>query len=159
MNENRIESVAQMDDLMPLINERLAAGQSVRFSPRGISMRPMLRQEKDSVILSPVTGRLKKYDLPLYQRSSGKYILHRIIDVADTYTCMGDNQFTAEPGIRHEQFIGVVTAYNRGEPLRSVDAPLYWLYCRVWHHSHPMRRFVRRGIQWLRRHIFNKNPS
>lgn len=33
------------DELMPLLRERLAAGQSMRYLPfRGVSMLPMLRQ-------------------------------------------------------------------------------------------------------------------
>ena len=74
----------QMDELMPLILERLAAGQDVRFSPRGVSMLPMLRQGRDTVTLSPVTGRLRKYDLPLYRREDGRYVLHRVVGVANT---------------------------------------------------------------------------
>ena len=62
--------LASMDDLMPLIRERLAAGQSVRISPRGVSMRPMLREGLDSVTLSQPPTRLKKYDIPLYLRAS-----------------------------------------------------------------------------------------
>ena len=143
----------QMAQLMPLIQERLDAGQTVRFSPMGISMLPMLRQEIDSVVLSPVPEKLKKYDLPLYRRDSGKYVLHRIVRAGETYTCMGDNQFRPEPGLRHDQMIAVVTAFYRGERQISCDSPLYQLYCRVWHCSRPVRRFWRRGIGWLRRHL------
>ena len=55
----------QLEQLMPLWKERLEAGQSVRFSPKGISMLPLLRQGTDSVLLSPPTARLKKYDIVL----------------------------------------------------------------------------------------------
>ena len=57
----------RLDDVMPQIRELLAMGQSVRLYPKGVSMMPMLRQGIDSVLLSPVQGKLKKYDLPLYQ--------------------------------------------------------------------------------------------
>lgn len=138
---------------MPLVRERLAAGQSVRFSPRGVSMLPMLRQDVDSVVLSPLSGRLKKYDLPLYVRDNGKYVLHRIVKVADTYTCMGDNQFVEETGVRHDQVIAVVTAFYRGDKLHEIDEPGYRLYCRLWHCLKPLRRFWRRAVGWLRRHL------
>ena len=143
----------RMAQLMPLIRERLEAGQTVRFSPMGVSMLPMLRQGIDSVVLSPVPEKLKKYDLPLYQRDDDKFILHRIVQVGDTYTCMGDNQFQPEPGLRHDQMIALVTAFYRGERQIRCDSPLYQLYCRVWHYSRPVRRFWRRGIGWLRRHL------
>lgn len=140
-----------MDQLMPLIREQLAAGNSVRFSPKGISMLPMLRQGKDSVVLSPITGRLEKYDLPLYQRTDGHYILHRVIRVGETYTCMGDNQFVEEPGLTHDQMIGLVTGFYRGDRHHSVNEPLYRLYCHLWFHTRRIRHFWRRGICFLRR--------
>ena len=141
------------EELLPLIRERLAAGQTVRFSPRGVSMRPMLRQGIDSVELSSLPDRLKKYDLPLYQRDDGKFVLHRIVEAGQTYTCIGDNQFQLEPGLRHDQMIAVVSAFYRGERKIDTRAWYYQLYCRFWHGSRPLRRFWRRGIGWLRRHL------
>ena len=123
------------------------------FPPRGISMLPMLRQGIDSVVLSPVPGKLKKYDLPLYQRENGKYVLHRIIRVEDAYSCMGDNQFTEEPCIRQEQLLALVTGFYRGETYHSVKEPAYRLYCRFWHYSRPVRRFWHRCRRWLRRKL------
>lgn len=149
----KTETLASMEELMPLIQETLSAGQSVRFSPRGTSMLPMLRQGIDSVVLSPVPRRLKKYDLPLYRRQNGQYVLHRILDAGDTYTCMGDNQFQPEPGLRHDQMIAVVTAFYRGAKCCPVSHPAYRIYCRLWHHSRPLRKFWGLGIGWLRRHL------
>ena len=147
------EKQYRLEDLLPLIREGLESGKNVRFSPRGVSMLPMLRQGIDSVILSPVPEKLKKYDLPLYRRSSGQFVLHRIVGVGDTYTCIGDNQFDLEPGLRHDQMIALVTAFTRGNRLIRVDHPIYWLYCRFWHYSRPVRHLWRRGKGWLRRHL------
>lgn len=141
----------QLEQLMPLIRERLAIGQSVRFSPRGVSMLPMLRQGIDSVVLSPLPEKLKKYDLPLYQRDNGQYVLHRIVDVADSYTCIGDNQFDREFGLRHDQMIAVVSAFYRADRQYSVESPGYRAYCRFWHYSRPLRHLWRRGIAFIRR--------
>ena len=69
---------------MPIIRESLEGGRTVSFSPRGVSMLPMLRQERDTIELSPIVGRLKKYDLPLYQRESGQYVLHRIVKAGES---------------------------------------------------------------------------
>ena len=52
------ERDVRMGDVFPLMLETLERGQSVRFSPRGTSMLPMLRQGVDAVTLSPVRGRL-----------------------------------------------------------------------------------------------------
>lgn len=144
---------AYMKDLVPLFCERLAAGQTIRFSPQGVSMLPMLRQGVDSVVLSPLPDQLRKYDVPLYQRDNGKYILHRIVAVGETYTCIGDNQFDLEHGVRQDQMIALVTGFYRGDKFHSVAEPGYRLYCRFWHYSRPVRHFWRRGIGWIRRHL------
>ena len=147
------EYLVQIDSLMPVFRERLAQGQSIRFSPRGTSMLPMLRQGIDSVLLSPVPEKLRKYDLPLYQRKDGRYVLHRIVEVGQTFTCMGDNQFVPEPGLEQGQMIALVTAFYRREKEYKVSDWRYRLYCRFWHHSRPLRRFWRRGKGWIRRHL------
>ena len=144
-----------MEELMPLMRERLAAGQSVCFSPKGISMLPMLRQGRDTVTLSPITGKLKKYDLPLYQRANGKYVLHRIVHVGETYTCAGDNQVVLEYGLRQEQMIAVVTAYTRDGKPHSVNSIGYRLYCRLWHHTRLLRR-IWRGLGRRMARLFRK---
>lgn len=143
----------RLEQMMPLIRDRLAAGHTVRFSPRGVSMLPMLRQGIDTVEFSPVPPVLKKYDLPLYQRENGQYILHRIVEAGDTYTCIGDNQFVLEPGLKHSQMLALVTAFYRKDKRYTVDMWQYRLYCRFWHHSRPIRHFWRRGMGWLRRHF------
>ena len=144
---------AALEDLMPLIREQLEAGRQVRFSPRGVSMLPMLRQGIDSVLLSPAPQGLRKFDLPLYRRENGAYILHRVVEVGETYTCIGDNQFQPERGVKHEQIIAVVTEFYRGSRRISVTHPGYRIYCGIWHYSRPVRRFWRRGVNYLRRKL------
>ena len=142
-----------MEDLVPLIREQLSAGQPVSFTPTGNSMLPMLRHGVDSVTLSPVPEKLHKYDLPLYRRENGQYIMHRIVAVSDTYTCMGDNQFVLEQGLAHGQMIGLVTAFTRNGKAYSVQHKGYQLYCRLWYHSRHFRYLFRRGVAYIRRHL------
>ena len=136
----------RLDDVMPQIRQLLEMGQSVRLYPKGVSMLPMLRQGIDSVLLSPVNGKLKKYDLPFYQRRDGHYVLHRIVKVGETYTCIGDNQFHYEKGIRQEQLIAVVTGFYRDEKYWPVTGFRYKCYCRFWHWT----RFPRHVYRWLK---------
>lgn len=137
---------------MPLIRERLAAGQTVRYLPfRGVSMLPMLRQGKDSVELMPLPEKMKKYDLPVYQYPSGKYVMHRVVDVkADHYVCLGDNTLEYEH-IRPEWMIGLVSAFKRGEKRISVESAGYRIYCRIWVAIFPLRKFLTRVKRRLKR--------
>ena len=142
------------EELMPLVRECLAAGRRVRYLPfRGVSMLPMLRQEIDSVELAPLPKRLKKYDLPVYQYPSGKYVMHRIVKVRkDHYICLGDNTYQYEK-IRREQMLGIVSAFKRGDKRIETDAFSYRLYCRIWVAAFPVRKFLKRAIGWIKRHM------
>ena len=151
------ERHVRLEELMPLILEQLDAGRSVKFLPHGTSMLPMLRQGIDSVVLSPLPDKLKKYDLPLYQRENGQFVLHRVVNAGETYTCIGDNQFVYEPGLRHTQMLAVVTSFWRGEKDVKVTSLGYQCYCRVWHYSRPVRYLWRRVIGWMQRHKPHKS--
>ena len=148
-----VERDYSLEQMMPLIKECLRENKTVKFSPRGTSMLPMIRQGIDCVVLSAVPGKLNKFDLPLYQRANGQYVLHRIVKVGETYTCIGDNQFELEKGVRQDQLIAVMVGFTRAGKKYSADHVLYRLYCRFWHYSRPVRSFWLRGIGWLRRHL------
>ena len=145
------EQSHSFQDMLPLIQEQIALGGSVRITPKGTSMLPMLRQGVDTVVLSPVPERLRKYDIPFYQRDNGQFVLHRIVGVGETYTCIGDNQFALEKGVRKAQMIAVVTAFTRGNREISVTDPGYRNYCRFWHYSRPLRHLWRWVLGRLRR--------
>lgn len=143
----------RLETLMPVIQDSLSNGRSVWFYPKGVSMLPMIRQGIDRVQLSPLPEKLSKYDLPLYKRDNGQYVLHRIVGVGETYTCIGDNQIDLEPGVRHDQMIALVTMFTRDNKEISVNNLSYKIYCRYCHYFRPIRHLWRRGIGWLRRHL------
>lgn len=144
------------EELMALIRERTAAGQSIRYLPfRGTSMLPMLRQGRDQVELSPLPEKLKKYDLPVYQYPSGKYVMHRVVKVTrDGYVCNGDNLLQMEQ-IPYDWMIAVVTAFTRNGRRIEVTNPGYRLYCRFWCFTRPVRHLLRRCWRGVKR-IFKR---
>jgi len=153
MNNNK-EAVVCLEDMLPLIKERLEAGQNFQFEPKGISMLPLLRPGTDSVVLSPITGKLKKYDIPLYQRKNGGFVLHRIVNVGETYTCMGDNQLEKEPGLEREQMIAVVTAFYRDGERHEVTEWNYQIYCRYWYYRRLLCKLKRYSKNWIKRKVY-----
>ena len=136
--------------MIPLIEERIKSGGNVSFTPMGISMYPMLRNGRDSVVLSPVPDRIKKYDVILYRRAGGQYVLHRVVGTGKSYTCIGDNQYQKEKGIDPAQVIALVTSFTRKGKKYSVDGFGYKLYSRVWHYTRSPRRALRRVKRALR---------
>ncbi len=145
----------RLDDLMPMIRQTLGEGRTVVIRPKGTSMLPLIRQGRDSVELSTLPERLKKYDLPLYQRSDGQYVLHRIVKTGQTYTCIGDNQFQKESGVTHRQMIAVVSAVYRDGKRIPITAFSYRVYCRLWHWSRPVRNLWVRMGHFIRRRILH----
>lgn len=146
-----VEREIQIEALLPLLQERLNAGQSIRnLTFRGTSMLPMLRERKDTVEIEPPSPRLKKYDLPIYQYPSGKVVMHRIVEVQeDCYICLGDNTYRQET-IYPEQIIAVVRAFQRGGRRIPVDSFGYQIYCRIWVALFPLRKFLVGAVRWLR---------
>ena len=107
----------------------------------GVSMFPMLRNRRDTVVIKPVSGRLKKYDVPLYRRKNdGAYVLHRVIEVrADSYVTRGDNCFNKEYGIEDAQIIGVLTEFYRGNRHVMCDSRGFRIYSRFAVAVHPLQ--------------------
>lgn len=150
------DNLHRLEDLLPRIRQTIAQGRTIAIGPKGTSMLPLIRQGIDFVELSALPDKLKKYDLPLYQRPDGQYVLHRIVKAEDTYTCIGDNQYRLEIGVTHDQLIAVVTAIYRGEKRIPVTAFSYKAYCRFWHWTRPLRHLWLRGISFIKRRILHK---
>jgi len=132
-----------MTELSPLIAEALQNGRDVIFTITGSSMLPMLYHRRDKVCLvSPQEKKpLKKYDIPLFVRQDGRYILHRIVAVkAEGYVIRGDNQWDKEYPVLHSQIIGVVKGFWRAGKYIGCDNFWYLVYCQLWLFYYPARR-------------------
>ncbi|MBR2526898.1 MAG: S24/S26 family peptidase [Blautia sp.] len=106
---------------------------SIVYYSVGDSMEPLIRSGRDLLVIEKPRGRLKKYDIPLYRRASGQYILHRIIQVKeDGYVACGDNRFTTEYPVRDSQIIGVLTALTREGRIIPLKGFRYRLYVFFW---------------------------
>ena len=130
MNEKKnSEYSIRLEELYPVIEEKLASGGSVTFKPHGISMLPLIRQGKDSVTIEKPEGKPKVGDVIFYRRTNGQFVLHRIIGANKTgYILCGDNQWVKEYGIAESQVIGVMTALLRDGEKVCRDNPGYVRY-------------------------------
>lgn len=127
----------------------------------GTSMKPLLHEQKDNIIIVKPSGRLKKYDVALYVTHYGKYIMHRVIEVHDDhYIITGDNLLKREY-VTDDMICGkLVGFYKNGK--RYIDcenSKLYKIYSRVWVALRPIRPiviFIERGVGFIKRKVFNK---
>ena len=106
----------------------------------GSSMMPLIRPKGDLIVIKKCDRPLKKYDVPLYKRASGQYVLHRIIKIdKDGYVIRGDNCTYLERQITDEQIIGVLQSVVRGGKEVKMDSNLQKLYAYVWNSLYFLR--------------------
>lgn len=141
-----MNKVVSIDEIVPLMKEQINRDGCVKFTPKGNSMLPTLRNNLDSVTLMKPRFPLKKYDIVFYLRDNGQYVLHRIVKAEPdgTYIMRGDNQFCNEAGLRAEQIIGVVKKFTRKGREYTGDEWFYKLYCIIWCRAVNLRRVLRR---------------
>ena len=138
-------------DAIEAIDEVLASGGEFRLYPKGTSMLPLLKEGRDSVTLTAPPRRLQKYDIIFYQRDNGQYVLHRVVRVGDTYTCMGDHQYAPERGIRRDQIIAVCSSFVRKGKSIPSNSKRWRIYAILWHYSRPVRRVLNGARGWIAR--------
>lgn len=120
----------------------------------GDSMMPFIKQGRDVLVISRVEGRLKRYDVPLYKRDSGQYVLHRILKVRENdYVICGDNRCSREYGITDRHIIGVLTGIIRDGREIPVTDRKYRIYVHLWCDFFPVRAFFIRIRQFLKRRL------
>ena len=78
----------------------------------GVSMLPMLKNRRDTIIVRPKTERLQPLDVALYKRGND-YVLHRVLSLTETgYIIRGDNCYSDE-NVPESAVIGVLTEFYR----------------------------------------------
>ncbi len=149
-----------LESVIEIIKEKLDLGGTVTFTPNGTSMLPMLRDGMDVVVLKKPAGRLSLYDVPLYRRENGAYVLHRVIDFGNdgSYVMCGDNQFKKEKGIKDSQIIAIMTAFTRKGKAYTVNSIRYRVYVSLWYHSRVFRRIFR-AVKRRFRKLFPKKEE
>ena len=152
-----LNKAASLDLVIDIIKEKLDAGGTVTFTPNGTSMLPMLRDGEDIVTLTKPEGRLKMFDVPLYQRKNGAYVLHRVIDFGKdgSYVLCGDNQFAKEKGITDSQIIAVLSGFVRKGKAYSEKSFRYRVYVNFWYYT----RFFRHVFRSVKYRLFVKRKK
>ena len=131
------------------------------YTIKGVSMRPLLRQGKDVVVIEKKKEHCKKYDAVLFQRRNGQYVLHRILKKKDDkYWIVGDNCISGET-VDEDQIIGVMTSLKRNGKTIKVTDWAYKFYVHLWCDAYPVRflllrvwAFAYRCYKSLKRRVF-----
>lgn len=146
--------------------EQLNKNGTLIYTNKGVSMLPLLREDRDIMVIRKIEGTdCKKYDAVLFMRpwvtGRGRYVLHRILRVNEdgSFWIIGDNCVSGET-VKPEQILGVLTSVIRDGKTVNVTDKKYLLYVHLWCDALPVRifllrsrSFVRRCLGWLKRRI------
>ena len=138
-----------MNDVVPLIVETVNNGGKFRFYPKGISMMPLIRQNKDSVLLEKCES-IEKNDILLYKRANKMYILHRVVETKNGLSFCGDNQHVYEYGIKKEDIIAKVCGVYRKEKFIDCNSSFmkwYLLYIKIRRKKRILFRLIQKRLK------------
>ena len=106
----------------------------------GVSMLPMLKNRRDTIVVLPKTKRLQPLDVALYKRGND-YVLHRVLQVLDDgYLIRGDNCYSDEH-ILEENVIGVLSEFFQKDKHFYCTDKKYLAYAKRRIKNYPLRRF------------------
>ncbi len=131
------KKVISNDILFAAVKDLVDEGRSVTIRPKGDSMLPFIRSDRDDVTLERVTSPLSVGDIVLF-RYNGKYVLHRIYSIRkDGMTLMGDGNLKGQEHCSESDVIGIVTTITKenGRKVKPGKA-------RLWMALKPLRRWL-----------------
>lgn len=129
--------VISNDILFAAVKDLVDEGKSVTIRPKGESMLPFIRSDRDNVTLERVTGPLRVGDIVLF-RDKERYVLHRIYCIGkDGLTLMGDGNLVGQEHCKESDVIGIVTEITK-ENGRVVKPGKAWM----WRALKPLRRWL-----------------
>lgn len=133
-----------------MLRELTEEGREVSVPVAGNSMSPFLIHERDVLCFRKPERALKKGDMVFYQRTSGQYIMHRIIRVRpEGYYIAGDAQDQIEGPVAGEQIFAVITKVRRKDRWTGPGDFWWEFFEHIWIHVVPFRR----GIMYVYSHI------
>jgi hypothetical protein len=121
--------------------EEVLAEKGVYVGPTvGVSMLPMLKNRRDTIVVRPKTERLKRLDVALYRRGDA-YVLHRVLQpIEGGYLIRGDNCYSDEH-IPEEDVFGVLTEFFQKDKHYFCTDEKYIRYAEKRLKTYKVRRF------------------
>ncbi len=156
-----------MNEKIEVSNYRteLVKNKIIAFVPGGNSMWPTLKNRGQSVIVELKTARLSRYDVALYQRDNGVFVLHRVLEVIDGgYIICGDSQFTLEK-VKEDNVFGVMRGFYHGKKYVEVTDPKYIKKIEKWYKRKTLRKlrlkffYFRIAVKSKLKRLFSKKEG
>ena len=137
------------DVMLEMVGTFLAEGKSVRMTPKGCSMLPFIRGNRDNVILAKPSRALETGDIVL-AKVRENYVMHRIWALdGDRIILMGDGNLKRRERCASKDVIGIVTEIVKPDGRRVRPGK-----GRFWRAMLPFRRWI---LAILRRTVYRKD--
>lgn len=113
----------------------------------GVSMMPLIRENRDVMVIEKLSDSPKKLDAVLFKRDGftgrGKYIVHRIVKIRKDgkYFIAGDNCFDGEI-VDKDHILGILTAVVRDGKKINFSGFKYFIYLHCWCAPYRLRFFI-----------------
>ena len=132
MRKITLPNAVLLEEAATLLNE----GREVCFIPKGNSMLPFIRGEKDSVVLKKKAC-VEVGDIALVRLPESRYVLHRVVKVSpEEVVLMGDGNWRGQERCHPADVLGTVAYIVKGErQVRPGKA-------RLWKALLPFRRYI-----------------
>lgn len=148
--ENANKKTISLNEIYPVIKEKIESSGTVQLPITGTSMLPLLVWGRDSVELRKCE-KAQKGDIIFYRRDDGHFVLHRIIGKDEKgYILCGDNQWVKEYGIQDRHIIAVVSAITRNGNKFDVSKLSYRIYSKIWVSILPFRKYILIGSRKIK---------
>ena len=132
-----MRKVVDMDLYMSGLETLLMEGRKVEMTPKGSSMLPFIKGDRDSVVLTKPAKPFEVGDIVL-AKVGGRYIMHRIFSVeGNDLTLMGDGNIRGTESCASSDVIGLVTEIHKenGKVVKPGKGAL-------WRTLMPFRRYI-----------------
>ena len=152
-----MDYITQQDNKIN-IEELLAEGKTVKVSPKGYSMYPLMVPGRDYAIIEPYKGGAKRCDVALFRRQGSILVIHRIYSKTDEgYFFVGDNQHELEGPIKEEQIKGIMVCVERKGHMLSCSNVFYRMVYHIWLWMLPVRTPLRKFVAKVKLLITKKS--
>lgn len=132
---------------------------TVKIPLHGESMCPLVRMDKDFVVVAPLSRTVKKGDVVLFRRIDGAWVVHRVLmckkDKAQT---IGDGCLYPDVPISADDVVGLIIKIERGKFSLSIDNKFWRMLGILWIKLLPLRKIFLAGcgvLMSFRKRLFN----
>lgn len=136
---------------MNTFEDVLNAKGSLVYTNMGKSMLPFIKEGRDILVIKSLNERIKKYDIVLSKRPSGRYLLHRVIYVFDngeTLILSGDNSYKKDY-VERSSIIGILSQIIRNKEKINFDSTMHRFIIFIWCKLYFIRKPILKLIYFL----------